>query len=108
MMQAVRSNRGLLSMLAILVAVSFVAGCATTQSPGSQVDDNAIHAKVKAKLTADKFSNIVNVDINVTNGIVTLAGQVPDSRVKEDAEREAWSVKGVRQVINNLQVQNHS
>ncbi len=63
-----------------LAAVAFilvVAGCPTTQSPGRQVDDNAIHAAVMAKLTADRFSNLLNVDVNVTNGVVTLAGEVP-------------------------------
>jgi osmotically-inducible protein OsmY len=85
---------------------AFAAACTTTQSPGRQVDDNAIHAAVKAKLTADRFSNIVNVDINVTNGVVTLAGEVPNAQVKADAAAEARMVNGVVRVINNLQVKN--
>ncbi len=97
-------NRTLATSLAVLLAVSLVAGCATTQTPREQVNDNTIQAKVKTKLTADKFSNIVNVDVNVTNGVVTLAGEVPDAQVKADAEREVWSVSGVKQVVNNLQV----
>jgi hyperosmotically inducible protein len=56
------------------------------------------------KLTVDRFSNIVNIDINVTNGIVTLAGEVPNSQVKADAQTEARTVSGVVRVINNLQV----
>lgn len=81
-----------------------LAACSTTQSAGDQVDDSAIHASIKAKLTADRFSNIVNVDINVTNGVVTLAGEVPNAKVKAEAEAEARTVKGVVKVINNLQV----
>jgi hyperosmotically inducible protein len=69
-----------------------------------QVDDNAIHAAVKAKLTAERFSNLTNVDVNVTNGVVTLAGEVPNAQVKAEAEQEARSVSGVTRVINNLQV----
>jgi osmotically-inducible protein OsmY len=92
---------GIAAALAVVVSIS---GCTTTQSPGTQIDDNTIHTKIKAKLTADRFSNIVNVDINVTNGIVTLAGEVPNDKVKMDAEAEARSVEGVKQVINNLQV----
>ena len=91
------------------IALALVlAACSTTQSAGRQVDDSTIHAAVKAKLTADRFSNIVNIDINVTNGIVTLAGEVPNPRVKADAEAEARSVNGVVKVINNLQVKNPS
>ena len=59
---------------------------------------------VKAKLSADRFSNLLNVDVNVTNGVVTLAGEVPNAQVKAEAEREARSVSGVTRVINNLQV----
>jgi osmotically-inducible protein OsmY len=88
------------------MALVLFCGCTTTQSPSRQVDDNAIHAKVKAKLTADRFSNIVNIDINVTNGVVTLAGEVPNAQVKADAEAEARSVEGVVRVHNNLQVKN--
>jgi osmotically-inducible protein OsmY len=89
---------------AVLVTVLGVAACSTTQSPGKQVDDASIHAAVKAKLTADRFSNIVNVDINVTNGVVTLAGEVPNAKVKSEAEAEARSVDGVVKVVNNLQI----
>jgi len=87
----------------IVLAVT-IASCSTTQSAGRQVDDSTIHAAVKAKLTADRFSNIVNIDINVTNGVVTLAGEVPNPKVKAEAEAEARSVNGVVKVVNNLQV----
>ena len=96
--------RGFLGVAAAFLLVAFVAGCTTTQTPGEQIDDNAIQAEVKTKLTADRFSNIVNIDINVTNGVVSLAGEVPNPEVKAEAEREAMSVKGVKKVNNNLQV----
>jgi len=99
---------GILAVAVLVAAVMAIGACTTTQSPGRQVDDAAIHTAVKAKLTVDRFSNIVNVDINVTNGIVTLAGEVPNMQVKMDAEKEARSVDGVVKVINNLQVKNPS
>jgi osmotically-inducible protein OsmY len=81
-----------LGLAAALVAAIALYGCKTTTSPGTQIDDNTIHTQIKAKLTAARFSNLVNVDINVTNGIVTLAGEVPNEKVKMDAEAEARSV----------------
>jgi len=81
-----------------------VASCSTTQSAGKQIDDTTIHAALTAKLTADRFSNIVNIDINVTNGVVTLAGEVPNLEVSVAAQKEAHTVSGVTRVINNLQV----
>ncbi|HEU5249296.1 MAG TPA: BON domain-containing protein [Thermoanaerobaculia bacterium] len=95
---------GILGVAAAVVLVAFVAGCTTTQTPGEQIDDAAISTAVKAKLTEARFSNIVNVETNVTNGIVTLAGEVPNAQVKADAEAAVRSVKGVKGVNNNLQV----
>ena len=102
----VKRFRGVLGVAAAVVLIAFVSGCTTTQSPKRQIDDGAISTTVKAKLTADRFSNIVNIEVNVTNGIVTLAGEVPNAQVKAEAEREARSVDGVRGVNNNLQVKN--
>lgn len=97
--------RRILTTAALALIFSLVA-CTTTQTPGEQLSDQAITAKVKTKLTADRFSNIVNIEVNVTNGVVTLAGEVPNDRVRRDAEAEARSVAGVKRVHNNLQVSN--
>lgn len=82
----------------------FVAACSTTQSADRQIDDTTIHAAVTAKLTAERFSNILNIDINVTDGVVTLAGEVPNAQVSADAQSEARRVSGVVRVIDNLQI----
>src|ERR1700738_3360897 len=94
------SNR-LLRIAAFVGVAIAVAACTTTQTPSRQVDDSAIHAAVKARLTTARFSNIVNIDINVTNGVVTLAGEVPNASVKADAADEARKVEGVVRVKNN-------
>jgi hyperosmotically inducible protein len=94
----------ILGVAAAVVLVAFVGGCTTTQTPGEQIDDAAISTAVKAKLTEARFSNIVNVETNVTNGVVTLAGEVPNAQVKADAEAAVRSVNGVKGVNNNLQV----
>ena len=99
-----RRIRGILTVAVTLTLALLVLGCSTTQTAGRQIDDTTIHAAVSAKLTSDRFSNIVNIDINVTNGIVTLAGEVPNAKVKADAQAEARKVDGVVRVINNLQV----
>ena len=99
-----RRTRGILTLAVGVTLALFVVSCTTTQSAGTQMDDASIHAAVKAKLTVDRFSNIVNIDINVTNGVVTLAGEVPNAKVKSEAKDEAKSVSGVKRVINNLQV----
>jgi hyperosmotically inducible protein len=94
----------ILGVAAAVVLVAFISGCTTTQTPGEQVDDASISVAVKAKLADARFSNILNVETNVTNGIVTLAGEVPNAQVKADAEAAVRSVNGVKGVNNNLQV----
>jgi osmotically-inducible protein OsmY len=103
-MRSLLGHGGLTPRAAGVLAL-VVAECTTTQSPGRQVDDNAMHAAVTAKLTGARFSNLLTVNVHVTNGVVTWAGEVPNAQVKAEAEQEARSVAGVTRVINNLQVQ---
>ncbi len=97
--------RRLLGTLAILVFVTAVSGCKTTTSPGRQIDDAGIKTAVKAKLAADvKLSTLTNIEVNSTNGVVTLAGMVNNDEEKALAGSVARSVDGVVRVNNELQV----
>jgi len=97
--------------LALLLAFSVagtvtVGGCRTTQSAGTQVDDAGIKIAVKAKLAKDvRFSTLTNIEVNSTNGIVTLAGQVKSNEDRVAAAEIARSVDGVVKVNNELQVE---
>jgi hypothetical protein len=71
---------------------------------GQVVDDSAITAAVKTKLTAEQLSNVANIDVDTTGGTVTLTGKVDDSVTKERAIQVARSVSGVRDVVDNLTV----
>ena len=99
--------RMLVRILAVVALVSFVGACKTTTSPGRQVDDASIKTAVKAKLAADvKLSTLTNIEVNSTNGVVTLAGQVNDPADRMHAEQVARTVEGVVRVNNELQVKN--
>ena len=101
----VKRFRGLAGVAALVVLAAFVAGCKTTTSAGTQVDDAAIKTSVKAKLAADvKLSTLTNIEVNSTNGVVTLAGQVDTADQKRMAADVARTVNGVVRVNNNLQV----
>jgi len=96
-----------LGILALLVFVTAVSSCKTTTSPGRQIDDATIKTAVKAKLAADvKLSTLTNIEVNSTNGVVTLAGQVNDADDRARAESVTRSVDGVVRVNNELQVKN--
>ncbi|MDQ6894330.1 MAG: BON domain-containing protein [Acidobacteriota bacterium] len=103
----VKRLRGVAGIVALVMLASLVAGCKTTTSPGRQIDDAAIKTAVKAKLAADvKLSTLTNIEVNSTNGIVTLAGQVDNPDQKMLAAEVARSVDGVVRVNNELQVKN--
>lgn len=95
----------LLTMAALISIPVFAGGCNTVQPPSQQVSDAGITTKVKTKLAADvRPSSLANIDVNTTNGIVTLAGAVESPEVKQRAEAITASVSGVVRVNDNLQV----
>ena len=99
-------NTGSVCCAIFLVGIlSFCTACNTTQSANRQVSDTQITADVKAKLASNVgASSLTNIDVNTTNGVVTLAGQVQSEDVKQDSAATASSVPGVVKVNDNLQV----
>src|SRR5215475_11320341 len=89
----------------VLASIVVFGGCQSmTGNTADTVDDSGITASVKAKLVADKASNLTRVNVDTTNGTVYLNGSVEDSSTKARAEQLAWQAKGVKAVVNNLQV----
>jgi hyperosmotically inducible periplasmic protein len=94
-----------LAMALSLSAGLVAGGCNTEQSPRAQVTDAQITTQVKAKLAQDvNATTLTNIDVNTTNGVVTLSGQVESAEVKSKADAIASSVPGVVRVNNSLQV----
>lgn len=100
--------RRLLGAFVVLTLVggsAMVAGAADTKSSiGQKVDDAAVLTKVKTKLTADKAKNLINVNVDVKDGVVELKGSVPTDADKTRAEELARGTDGVREVRNELAV----
>jgi hyperosmotically inducible protein len=89
--------------LALVLAMALSA-CSTTKSAGTQVDDAAITAKVKAKLAADGDINPFNIDVDTNLGVVTLQGRVKKDENRTKAEQYARHTDGVKRVINLITV----
>lgn len=94
----------LVVLVAVLVALS---GCRamTGKTAGQNIDDAQITAAVKSKLVADRAANLTRVDVDTNNGTVYLNGVVETAEQKARAEQLAREAKGVKNVVNNLQVQ---
>jgi osmotically-inducible protein OsmY len=100
-------SRAFKTFAVLLVILSLAAGCRsmTGRSVGQNVDDASVTASVKSKLVADQASNLTRVDVDTNNGTVYLNGTVETPEQKVRAEQLAWQAKGVKSVVNNLQVQ---
>jgi hypothetical protein len=90
---------------ALLLCLVLGPGCRPSQTVERQTKDAGLEAQVKAKLAAEVgASTVTAVEVNVTNGVVTLAGPVRSDEEKQKAEAAARSVEGVSGVNNALQV----
>lgn len=97
----------LLSIVAIVVAVTGgIAPIAAAQSSTvkERAHDATITTAVKAKLVGDRVKNLIAVNVDTENGVVSLHGTVPTERDKMEAERLARTTKGVVDVKNDLKV----
>jgi hyperosmotically inducible periplasmic protein len=95
------------SFVVMLCTVAIAAGCGTLtgKTAGENVDDASITAAVKSKLVADQASNLTRVNVDTNRGTVYLNGVVDTPEQKAKAEQLAWQARGVRSVVNNLQMQ---
>jgi len=101
-----RNSMTLRVVAVVLMITAFAVGCRSTtgQSAGAYLDDTNITTQVKAKLAAEKTSNLTRVGVKTVNGVVNLDGVVDTVQDKVMAEEIARKVTGVQNVKNDLQV----
>lgn len=101
----------------IASALLLVAGCGKSTSSSAiphsasaqrTVNDEQLATEVKAQMQADSALSTLPIQTHVSNGIVTLSGQVNDQAARELAANDAAQVSGVRTVVNDLTVQTGS
>jgi len=84
----------------------FMTGCQalTGQTMGEGIDDSYITGAVKTQLASDKMVSLTRVEVETNNGVVYLTGQVQTAEQRSHIGSLASQVKGVKRVVNNLQV----
>lgn len=92
--------------IAITLAVggTLALACATTRPLDEQVDDSNVTTALGAKYAADSEIDRYRIDIDTLDGVVTLRGSVADAEQSSDAERIARTMDGVRDVVNELDI----
>jgi len=76
----------------------------TGQTMGENIDDASLTASVKTSLVGDKAANLTRIEVDTTNGVVSLNGVVDSAQQKSRAEELTRRVNGVKGVKNNLQI----
>lgn len=78
---------------------------ASAQKTKAVVSDAEITSAVKSKLLADKTVSGLNIDVDTSNGVVTLSGAVHSGVERAQALRLARNTHGVKSVKNNLKLE---
>ena len=100
--------RNIYSLLSVTVlSLILTSGCTalTGKTAGSNVDDATITASVKTNLAAEKADTLTRIDVDTNEGIVSLNGVVESAAMKQRAAEIAQRTSGVKNVVNNLQIQ---
>jgi osmotically-inducible protein OsmY len=87
----------MLQRLAVLLcAAAFAVACGQS--------DAGITTSVKSKLAADDMVKAYEIDVDTSNHVVTLTGEVETSAAKDQAIKLARDTEGVRNVVDRLKV----
>ena len=103
-----------------LLGTLWLSGCATvidstTSEPiadnrgdrtaGQVIDDETAEVTIAVNLKkASPELKVSNLNVKVYNGVVLIAGQVPSEEARKTAEQVASQHRGVKRVINQLEI----
>jgi len=83
------------------VALITAAGCSNwNRMTPKSLDNTSTATEIKKNLVADHLS----VDVDVTDGVVTLTGHLPNAEDRRKAYEDAAKVTGVKKVVNRIDV----
>jgi len=85
-----------------------LAGCAsscTGERTGEYVDDAWVTTKVNSEFIADSDTKAGNINVETSNGKVTLTGTAKTWQESDKAAQIARNIKGVTGVENDIRIQ---
>ena len=94
-------------ILAAFLALFLMQAVCTPKDP-PVVTDDTISDAVRVKLASDQMVGVLDLKVDVKQGVVTLSGTVELEVQREKAAKVAKKVKGVKEVINHIELKNKS
>jgi len=92
----------------VALAAMFVGGmsaCAAQREQstvGEYIDDSVITTQIKAKFAKDETVSALAINVETLQGVVQLSGFAKSANEKQMAEDIAKTVKGVKDVKNDI------
>ncbi len=76
-----------------------------TRDTGDEVRDAALETRVKLKLLGELGRHALGIEVEATDGVVSLRGTVPDKERRSIALRTAQEATGVEKVLDLLKAE---
>ena len=89
---------------AIGIGTAAVAASTTEKGLSTSVSDSVIQTKLSDSFIQTSQSIFLNVETSVNDGSVLLTGKLKTQEEKILATRLSWEIRGVREVINEIQL----
>lgn len=86
--------------LSIVLALTLGLGIGCSKTP----NDAKISSEIQNKFSQDSGLSSKQLSVQSSSGVVTLSGNVDDQAQRDAASRQAASVAGVKEVVNNLTI----
>jgi osmotically-inducible protein OsmY len=104
------SGAALQGCVAAAVGAGAAAGVAASQDRGIKgaANDTAIRAEINHYWLQKDEKLFTNCNLQIHEGRVLVTGAVKDADVRAEAIQLAWKAKGVREVINEIEVTNEA
>jgi len=87
-----------------VVLFALIATLAATVGCARKPDDAKISGDIESKYAQDSGLSTKQLSVQASGGVVTISGYVENDAQRAAAARQAASVDGVKEVVNNLQI----
>lgn len=93
-----------ITFLALLLALLLSAFASPAPAADETINDDVLYDQVRLKIANDRAIGGEKIEVFVKDGNVEITGKVRTEKNRERAEKVVRKVKGVKTVVNKLQV----
>ena len=93
-----------ITFLALLLTLLLSAFAAPALAADETINDDVLYDQVRLKIANDRAIGGEKIEVFVKDGNVEITGKVRTEKNRERAEKVVKKVKGVKTVVNKLQV----